>query len=36
MAQNDINNIFFKDMKPENLVFKTMDPKSELAICDFG
>ncbi|KAI8885456.1 Pkinase-domain-containing protein [Backusella circina FSU 941] len=30
------HNVVHRDMKPENLVFKSMDPASELAICDFG
>ncbi|KAI9366354.1 kinase-like domain-containing protein [Pilaira anomala] len=30
------NNIVHRDMKPENLLFKTPDPNAELVICDFG
>ncbi|KAG2219824.1 hypothetical protein INT45_006267 [Circinella minor] len=30
------NNIVHRDMKPENLLFKSNDPSADLAICDFG
>ncbi|KAI7849581.1 kinase-like domain-containing protein [Circinella umbellata] len=30
------NNIVHRDMKPENLLFKSDDPSADLAICDFG
>ncbi|KAI9013768.1 kinase-like domain-containing protein [Phycomyces nitens] len=30
------NKIVHRDMKPENLLFKTPDPNAELVICDFG
>ncbi|KAI8985294.1 kinase-like domain-containing protein [Pilobolus umbonatus] len=30
------HNIVHRDMKPENLLFKTTEPDSDLVICDFG
>ncbi|KAI9494957.1 kinase-like domain-containing protein [Zychaea mexicana] len=30
------NNIVHRDMKPENLLFKSDEPDADLAICDFG